>query len=140
MATKFKNISLENDKDPTRIKKAGNNLLVGIGNVLGASTMTIRTEDQKETDEDGAVEENKVNTTKVCVLVFIGNWTTTVNLTPITVTRPIRQLKKRNKPKRTRSTLKHASGAKRGKTCNQYQMSAEKRVTGGERAESNLDF
>lgn len=64
MANKFKNISLINEKDPTGIKKAGNNLLLGIGNVLDASSMAVGTEEQEETAEEEG-DKSKVNATKV---------------------------------------------------------------------------
>ena len=72
MANKFKNISLINEKDPTGIKKAGNNLLLGIGNVLDASSMAVGTEEQEETAEEEG-DKSKFNATKVwdfVVLIF----------------------------------------------------------------------
>ena len=48
------------------MKKAGNNLLLGIGNVLDASVAKPETPELGQTEEDETVEENKVNVTKVC--------------------------------------------------------------------------
>ena len=45
---------------------AGNNFLVGIGNVLNASSMTIETNNQAETnEEEGDKNSQKANATKV---------------------------------------------------------------------------
>lgn len=65
MANKFKNLSQINEKDQRGIKKAGNNLLLGIGNVLDSSSATDDNKEQEETDEGEAVEKSKVNATKV---------------------------------------------------------------------------
>lgn len=66
MANKFENISLSHNKDTTGIQKAGNNFLVGIGNVLNASSMTIETNNQAEaTEEEGDKNSQKVNANKV---------------------------------------------------------------------------
>lgn len=65
MAHKFKNISQTNEKDPRGIKKAGNNLLLGIGNVLDASSVKKDDEEKGETSDKEAVEKGKVNATKV---------------------------------------------------------------------------
>ena len=69
MANKFQNISVGvSEKDPTGIKKAGNNLLVGIGNVLDANAVKGETETQTDNEQDETNDENsKVNVTKVCI-------------------------------------------------------------------------
>ena len=67
MANKFQNLSDgRKEKDPNGMKKAGNNLLLGIGNVLDASVAKPETKERGENEEDEKVEENKVNVTKVC--------------------------------------------------------------------------
>ena len=66
MANKFQNISLSYRQDTTGIQMAGNNFLVGIGNVLNASSMTIETNNQAETnEEEGDKNSQKANATKV---------------------------------------------------------------------------
>lgn len=72
MADKFQNLSGgTSGKDPNGMKKAGNNLLLGIGNVLDGSVAKPETQEQGETEEEEEVEENKVNVTKVCSC-FLG--------------------------------------------------------------------
>ena len=66
MANKFQNISLSYRQDTNGIQMAGNNFLVGIGNVLNASSMTIETNNQAETnEEEGDKNSQKANATKV---------------------------------------------------------------------------
>ena len=66
MANKFQNISLSYRQDTTGIQMAGNNFLVGIGNVLNASSITIETNNQAETnEEEGDKNSQKANATKV---------------------------------------------------------------------------
>lgn len=66
MANKFQNLSGGiNEKDPNGMKKAGNNLLLGIGNVLDASVAKPESREQSQTEEEETVEDNKVNATKV---------------------------------------------------------------------------
>lgn len=63
MTNKFQNITVEgSDKDPTGIEKAGNNLLVGIGNVLDANAVKADTNNKKDETSE---ESSKVNLTKV---------------------------------------------------------------------------
>ena len=67
MANKFRNISAgksASDEDATGITKAGSNLLLGIGNVLDASTMNTK-KTEKEQAEETADEGKKPNITQV---------------------------------------------------------------------------
>lgn len=67
MANKFQNFSGgTSEKNPNGMKKAGNNLLLGIGNVLDGSLAKPENQEQDETEEEEKVEGNKVNVTKVC--------------------------------------------------------------------------
>lgn len=67
MANKFQNLSDgTSEKDPNGMKKAGNNLLLGIGNVLDASVAKPETPEPGQSEEEETVEESKVNVTKVC--------------------------------------------------------------------------
>lgn len=69
MTNKFQNLSGGiSEKDPTGVKKAGNNLLLGIGNVLDASAVNFETREHGETNEEETPDESKVNVTKVCIL------------------------------------------------------------------------
>ena len=64
MANKFQNLSGKtSEKDPNGMKKAGNNLLLGIGNVLDASVAKPETPELSQTEQQETVEE--VNVTKV---------------------------------------------------------------------------
>ena len=64
MANKFQNLSGKtSEKDPNGMKKAGNNLLLGIGNVLDASVANPETSELGQTEKEETVEE--VNVTKV---------------------------------------------------------------------------
>lgn len=67
MANKFQNLTDKtSEKDPNGMKKAGNNLLLGIGNVLDASVAKPETPELGKTEQEKTVEEEKVNVTKVC--------------------------------------------------------------------------
>lgn len=67
MANKFQNLSDgTSENDPNGMKKAGNNLLLGIGNVLDASVAKPETPEPGQSEEEETVEESKVNVTKVC--------------------------------------------------------------------------
>lgn len=71
MANKFQNLSdRTSEKDPNGMKKAGNNLLLGIGNVLDASVAKPETPEPGQSEEEETVEESKVNVTKVCNVSF----------------------------------------------------------------------
>lgn len=64
MANKFQNLSGKtSDKDPNGMKKAGNNLLLGIGNVLDASVAKPESPELGQNEQEETVEE--VNVTKV---------------------------------------------------------------------------
>lgn len=66
MANKFQNLSGKtSEKDPNGMKKAGNNLLLGIGNVLDASVAKPANPELGQTEEEDKVDEDKVNVTKV---------------------------------------------------------------------------
>lgn len=67
MADKFENITSINEEDTAGIKKAGNNLLLGIGNVLGAASIREEEEEEEKTaeEEEETIEKSKVNATKV---------------------------------------------------------------------------
>jgi len=66
MANKFQNLSgTTSEKDPNGMKKAGNNLLLGIGNVLDASVAKPETAELGQTEGEETVDEDKVNVTKV---------------------------------------------------------------------------
>ena len=67
MADKFQNLSGKtSEKDPNGMKKAGNNLLLGIGNVLDASVAKPETQEPGQSEEEKTVGEDKINVTKVC--------------------------------------------------------------------------
>lgn len=71
MANKFQNLSDKtSEKDPNGMKKAGNNLLLGIGNVLDASVAKPASPELGQTEEEDTVDEDKVNVTKVCRAYF----------------------------------------------------------------------
>ena len=65
MANKFKNISLINEDDAAGIKNAGNNLLLGIGNVLDAASMKEEGEEKIGQEEEETGQKPNVNNTKV---------------------------------------------------------------------------
>ena len=66
MANKFQNLSGKaSEKDPNGMKKAGNNLLLGIGNVLDASVAKPETSELGQTEGEETAKEDKVNVTKV---------------------------------------------------------------------------
>ena len=69
MANKFQNLSGgTSEKDPNGMKKAGNNLLLGIGNVLDGSVAKPEMQKQDKTEDEEKLQEQKVNVTKVCSL------------------------------------------------------------------------
>lgn len=65
MANKFQNISLTNEEDAAGIERAGNNLLLGIGNVLEAASMTEEEEEKIGQKEEETEQNTNVNATKV---------------------------------------------------------------------------
>ena len=65
MANKFQNISLTNEEDAAGIEKAGNNLLLGIGNVLEAASTTEEEEEKIGQEEEETGQKPNVNATKV---------------------------------------------------------------------------
>ena len=70
MANKFQNLSGKtSEKDPNGMKKAGNNLLLGIGNVLDASVAKPETPELGQTEQEETVKE--VNVTKVWSFFFL---------------------------------------------------------------------
>ena len=71
MANKFQNISLTNEEDAAGIEKAGNNLLLGIGNVLDAASMTEEEEEKIRQEEEETGQKANVNATKVCYFVAV---------------------------------------------------------------------
>ena len=65
MADKFKNISLESERHSEEMSKAGNNLLLGIGNVLDAASIPEAEEGTVQEVEEDSFEKNRSNFTKV---------------------------------------------------------------------------
>ncbi|XP_068681978.1 polycystin-1-like protein 2 isoform X4 [Montipora foliosa] len=65
MADKFKNISLESERHSEEMSKAGNNLLLGIGNVLDAASIPEAEEGTVQEVEEDSFEKNRSNFTKI---------------------------------------------------------------------------